>query len=1075
MREEHVSPSSETPPPRGISRPELIGAWRIVRNPAAPPALHPDAAMLRLLGFDRDPGPEDCYRRWMSRIDPEDRRRAEALIARLETGFDAVETELRWRHPWWGLLRLRWGGRTERREGGALRQSGYVQNVTGLTRPPETFVRRSGDPVESPRQRQRYDELFQSVFCGIIQYRLGSDGGVRFSDANREAMRIFGCTPEEFWSRDVWRLEELVAPEDLDRVRERFSGLKNAGDKADCECRLRRADGAPRWVVGSTECLGRDREGTLLRNVFLDVDDRRRAERENFRLRQEKEGVSEILRMALAGTAIDQFVYYPQERYALFSERLCRNYGLAPRYDHLPQEFSRRFVHAPDREAYDAAYARIDAGDPSASVEFRMRGGAPWVRLSLSVVRRDSRGRAVYAVGIVEDVTARKQAEQEKDSLQRLNEEALRSLNELFFGVYRLNITTGRMRAIRASREMRGRISEGEEIPYRVETFAALYHSADQTRFVNDMGLDNLRACHARGQTGFTREYRRRSDGGAVWVACTVCLKETCRGVSAVLAVIDITERRRTHDVLQALSDEYHAVYAVNPRAGTYATLRRDLRPHGWSVPPRGAFRALASLLLEQALPEDREGLRALCEQAGTNPPEGRGKVSRIFREAREEGHEWTQCTLIGGDGESDCAALAFRSVDQDVRQEVETRKLLKEALERAESANKAKSDFLSRMSHDIRTPMNAILGMAALAKMHRGDQEKMDDCFAKISVAGTHLMDLINEVLDMSKIENGSLALGSAPFDLNGLIRGVAAVNQNAVDKKEQTLELRLRGLAHPRVLGDAPRLQAVLNNILSNACKYTPAGGKIRLIAGERPETGQISTYVVVIEDTGMGMSPAFLQRIFEPFTREDDSRTSSIPGTGLGMTIAHNLIRMMDGEIRVRSTPGRGSRFTVILPLRRLEDAPPDLRETPPSEDAGPEADLSGRRLLLVEDNALNMEIARAMLEAAGAGIETAGNGREALDKVAASPEAYYDLILMDVQMPIMNGREAAEAIRALPRADARTLPIVAVTADAFAEDVKACLDAGMDAHIAKPLDFDELRRLLARQLSGAPGRA
>lgn len=1045
------------------------GTWRIIKNVRSGyTEMYPDVDMLRLLGLEQSPGPAECFQFWFSRITPEDLPKAEKMAAQMETTFNFTEAEYHWRHPARGIIRIRCGGRMERLENGISCQSGYCRNITGIVQIVEESHMQCHKRAEISRQKEQYDDLFQSVLCGIVQYKLTANGSVCFVNANREAIRIFRYTPEEFWAKDDWFLPALIAEEDRERILAEVGTLQNAGDKKGFEYRIASKDGSLCWVIGTAELLYETEEERLFQSVFLDINARKSAELENLRLRREAKGINEILRMALSGTGINEFLYYPQERYALLPERLCRAYDLESRYDNLPEGFSDKMVFAPDRAVYCGIYERIDAGAAYASAEFRLREENNWLRLSMSVVQCDEQGRPEYVVGIVEDIAAQKQAESEKNQLEQLNNEVLHSLNELFFGVFRINITTGKVRAIRSHGEMDTVISMEREIEYRAEDFATVYSPADRTRYCSDMGLENLRSLYESGHTSFTREYRRQSEKGYAWIACSVYYKKSEQGIIAIMATTDITERHKMNDVVQALSDEYYAVYYLNLHTGEYETLRRDIRARGWEVPVHGNIEETVSLFLQYVAPEDREEVSAFYAGAKAEILSEEKKLSHIFREYRDSGYEWAQCILIGGrEEESGHAILAFRSVDRDVRQEIETQKLLQDALERAESANRAKSDFLSRMSHDIRTPMNAIIGMTNLAKTHRTEPEKLDEDFAKISLAGNHLMALINEVLDMSKIESGSLTLENTPFDVVELVGAVVAMHQNAVSEKAQILEVRIEEVVHPRVLGDSLRIQLILNNILSNATKYTPLGGSIFMTVKELAGTPRLSTFIFIINDTGMGMTQEFQKRIFEPFVRADDSRTSRIHGTGLGMAIAHNLVRMMDGEIKVESVQGKGSRFTVELPLALQEDgAACRLRKHSSLAEPMEGEDVGGRRLLLVEDNELNMEIARALLEGIGARIETAENGREALYKVSASPEGYFDGILMDVQMPVMNGLEATKAIRALPRKDTADLPIIALTANAFAEDVKASLAAGMNAHIAKPLDFDELRRTLAR---------
>ncbi len=532
---------------------------------------------------------------------------------------------------------------------------------------------------------------------------------------------------------------------------------------------------------------------------------------------------------------------------------------------------------------------------------------------------------------------------------------------------------------------------------------------------------------------------------------------------------------------------------------------------------------------------------------------------------------------------------------DEYTQKLIEANNALREAYAAAKQANYAKTDFLSRMSHDIRTPMNAIIGMTVIAENHLDDRAKLADCFNKISVSSRYLLALINEVLDMSKIESGKLQLAREHINIPELADNLIELTKPSVKAKQHELSVHIDHIEHENVVGDGLRIQQVLMNILSNAVKYTPEGGHIEFCVSEKPSgQNKVSCFEFVITDNGKGMKPEFLDKVFVAFEREEDERVSKEQGTGLGMTIAYNIVKMMGGEIGVRSRPGEGTTFTVTLYLPLDETEPVSLeelkgirvlvadddqdvcestcsmlaelgmrgewvrsgqeavlkvveahgagddfkavildwkmigmdgletakairnsisekiliiissaydwagieqearqagvdtflgkplyrlrlatvmrsllgREGGNAPKAVREEDFSGCRVLLVDDNELNREIAEEIFGMAKLDVDTAVNGREAVDKFAAAPSGTYDMIFMDIQMPVMNGYEATRAIRALDHADAKKIPIVAMTANAFAEDVRAAENAGMNEHIPKPLDMGKLFETLGR---------
>lgn len=474
---------------------------------------------------------------------------------------------------------------------------------------------------------------------------------------------------------------------------------------------------------------------------------------------------------------------------------------------------------------------------------------------------------------------------------------------------------------------------------------------------------------------------------------------------------------------------------------------------------------------------------------------------NEVFLEARQmmtDGqYHWISIQIISIENpysDDKLAILISRRIDEQRYEEEQQRQALQSALENAKAASEAKSRFLSNMSHDIRTPMNAIVGMTAIAASHLDDRERVAECLEKISFSSSHLLSLINDILDMSKIESGKLSLAEEPFNLAKLISDVVELVRPQAESGGLKLLLRQPVLKNKMVTGDPLRIRQVYLNILSNAVKYTPRGGSVTIEAEQEASRQKgYRNYVFHCTDTGIGMSGEFLQRLYQPFEREEGADTRKVTGTGLGMAITKNIIDMMGGDIHVKSGLGEGTKFTVTLPLLLQEtgqeevtsgrqslncgdsdenrQGPDDLGEDREADEAlgldgGPVC--SGSRVLLVEDNALNREIARILIEETGAVVEEACDGAEAVQMVADSDNGYYGIIFMDIQMPVMDGYEAAKAIRRLNRTDAPDIPIVAMTANAFEEDIRAALRAGMNAHFAKPIDVKELEKLLRRYL-------
>ena len=401
---------------------------------------------------------------------------------------------------------------------------------------------------------------------------------------------------------------------------------------------------------------------------------------------------------------------------------------------------------------------------------------------------------------------------------------------------------------------------------------------------------------------------------------------------------------------------------------------------------------------------------------------------------------------------------------EQEYRKSLEQKNVaLQLAVQRETKANLAKREFLFNMSHDIRTPMNAIIGFTALAQTHIDDRGQVEDYLKKISVSSQHLLSLINDVLDMSRIESGKVTLEAKPVHLPELVHELRDIVQAVVSEKDLSLTLDTVGVENEDVIADPLRLEQILINVLANAVKFTPDGGQISLwIVQKDTAPAGYADFEFHIKDNGIGMSEEFQKHIFEQFARERTSTVSKIQGTGLGMAITKSLVDMMGGRITVKSEQGKGSEFTISL---RFPIGEAKTEQTPPAAKASA---FTGKKLLVVEDNELNLEIASTLLKEAGFEVDTAENGKVAVEKVEAASADRYDLILMDIQMPEMDGYEATRRIRALPDAKKAALPIVAMTANAFEDDRKNALRAGMNGHIAKPLDIPKLFQVLSELL-------
>ena len=405
---------------------------------------------------------------------------------------------------------------------------------------------------------------------------------------------------------------------------------------------------------------------------------------------------------------------------------------------------------------------------------------------------------------------------------------------------------------------------------------------------------------------------------------------------------------------------------------------------------------------------------------------------------------------------------IHLTQVNDELRQ---AQDIAAEALQSAERASKAKTDFLANMSHDIRTPMNAIIGITTLMKNELHQPEKLAEHLDKLENSGQLLLGIINDILDMSRIESGKTTLNVEKMNLPQQISQLDSIIRQQAGQRRQTFTVNTH-LQHENVLADPNRLNRVLMNILSNAVKYTPTGGHIRFEVDELPRNEHYARYRFVVQDDGIGMSEAYQKTLFDPFTREERSGTNKVQGTGLGMAITKNIVDLMGGSINVESTTGKGTRFEVVLEflVDTEADTVPEAQVLPEEEEET--SPLSGMKFLCAEDNAINAEILEMLLEANGASCTICSNGQEIVDAFASVKPGEYDMILMDVQMPVMDGLEATRRIRSGENPLGRIIPILAMTANAFLEDMQKSREAGMDEHLSKPVDIAALEQTVKR---------
>ena len=646
-----------------------------------------------------------------------------------------------------------------------------------------------------------------------------------------------------------------------------------------------------------------------------------------------------------------------------------------------------------------------------------------------------------------------------------------------YFCIYYVNTKNNKFIEYSASEEYRalGLPRSGEDfISFSRERFESIIYPEDQERFLDGFVKEKIISeLDAHGI--YKLAFRLMFNGVPTYVQLKVTRMIEKEGTHIVIGISSVDEQMKAMEafetahhasitfgrVASALAGDYFSIYVVDLDTDRFVEYFATEEYDKLGVEKTGedffnvSRRNMSRLVFE----DDRERVMGTFYREKIMSILERDRIFTMkYRLVFGDTPIWVsmKATLLE-DNDGRHLIIGTNNIEAQMKREEEYQQRVREA------RISARNDFLANMSHDIRTPMNAIVGYTNIAKTNKHQPETVADALDKIGSSSHYLLSLINDILDISKIESGKMQISYGPCDLAALFRRIEDITALQAKKKFLVITYCHDSVRHYKVKSDELRLEQILINIISNAIKYTPSGKTVDLIAEELPSSGGKNKYRFIIRDTGIGIKEDYLPHIFESFTREERTTVNRIQGTGLGLAITAKIVEMMGGTISVKSKLGEGSEFTVELELEPLD------MDSRTNADNSESIDLAGHRILLVEDNAINAEIARMILEQYGAEVQQADNGKIGLEALQEKGPGYYDAVLMDIQMPVMNGFEATKAIRALGGAYATALPIIAMSANAYDEDVRDCLAAGMNGHIAKPFNPDELMRILRRYIS------
>ena len=924
----------------------------------------------------------------------------------------------------------------------------------------DNALQREKNSITLRRHSDELEAIVNNIPVGVSMIRVRNGRAVS-KLVNPLLCELYGISQEQAEDADEIAMSRIREPY-RSEVREKMRQLLIPGTSVRLEMPYMRPDGAePRWYQMAARSVAFGDE-LLYFSCLSDNTAEKAAERE-------LQNSQRRYQLAVDGAGLGVWEYDIVNHRITSPSGSFRKFGVPDVIENVPESIL-PLLKDDDRSKLKEMFRRIEAGEPRVEGSFWMKWREdipPRCEHVIYSVERDASGRPSVAYGIGMDATAQKNAEEQYER-ELADLRSAEAVNLIAKG--RHNLTQNKVIEYVPMNQ------KALEIPAELTyddaraSFSRMPVNEDDRRALAELvDREHLIMAFRAGETHFSFRYARsKGRQGIRWVTTVISTYEapSTGDVECFMYSYDTTESMLREHILDKLSEfGFAEIGLIDAATGICTSYRTggEKSDHGGESISDYQQKILTSAE-RMVLPENREdAIRALSlpkileELSAADSyaftvnvsPDGRFRRDRIvfsWLDDRRETVFYSQSDIT-------------REVEKEEQQIAE----LRTAKLEADRANEAKSLFLSSVSHDIRTPLNGIIGFTDIA-LREPESEKKQEYLEKIRASGDILMGLVNDTLELSRVESGKIVPEYEAVPARECMTAVADALRPAAALKGVRLTTELP-LVSDMIWMDKLKLRKIMLNLLSNAIKFTPAGGAVTasVLAIDPPESGRNRR--IIVEDSGVGISPEFLPRIYEPFSQEH--REESTGGTGLGLSIVKRYVDMLGGAIRAESAVGKGTRFVVDLPIRILEPGAPEL-EKQDDHLAGELSVLTGKRVLLCEDNAVNAEIAVLLLSEKDISVERAENGRVGLERFRASPAGCYDAILMDIRMPVMDGCEAARAIRALDRPDAKTVPILAMTADAFEESVRSAKEAGMNGHIAKPVDPEALYRALAAEI-------